>query len=114
MELITTEKKPETNEPRVVALKAKHSDFEQRYCEHKHLTAHAAFQMLQCDDCKKMISPWEYVWDIALERYVLDNAKKELTEKIAELDKRLQELRHEEQNIKARMRNAKKKSELFV
>jgi hypothetical protein len=87
-------------------LKTKHS----LGCRHRHSVIDQRARTVECDDCKAVLDPIQVLWDLANHyqryHYTLDQTMA----KVKKAEARLDDLRRQERNTKARIARAKRRA----
>ena len=79
-----------------------------KFCQHRYVWVVEKTRMLTCRDCEADIEPFDFVLEWANSGAILNNNRKWLLNEKKRLQARVVELKREERNTKARIRNAKK------
>jgi hypothetical protein len=80
-----------------------------RFCRHQHVLVVQATRKLECEHCGAVVEPFDFMWEWANRRLNLEYSRNRLKEQIKRLEKRLEALKREERNVKARISRALKK-----
>lgn len=78
----------------------------EKFCRHRHVIAVEKTRMLECDHCGATIDPFDFIWDWANERVRFRYQNRELQLQCKETQKRLDDLKRQERNIRARIKRA--------
>ena len=83
------------------------------YCNHAGtILIDEHFRILECEGCGKKIDPFEYLLKIARENDMYWDMRKRYKKEAQEVHARLQELKREEKNTKARIKRLQKQIEV--
>jgi len=76
-------------------------------CDHKHVLAVQQTRMLECQKCKAIIDPFDFLFTWAIHDQHLQRTRKALIVEVERIRKDLTEWERQERNIKARIRRVK-------
>ena len=79
-----------------------------KFCNHHYVYILERERMLKCRDCGSIINPFDFVWEWAISGEIIKNNRKWLLKEVKRLREKVDELKREERNTKARLRNAKR------
>ena len=82
---------------------------EQCRCNHNNVLLNRATRQVDCKDCNVYIDPFDYLLSWAYGDIHLDLMRKRLRAEVTRISGNLEKLKKEERNIKARVRNLRKK-----
>jgi len=76
-------------------------------CNHYHVSLLEETRTVECEDCKRQIDAFDFLWDWAVRRFQFHRTEDILKQQCKQLGEKLDNLKREERNIKSRLKRLK-------